>query len=212
MSQQIEGLDGVEGETSLAWRPDSPAEKESRLPANRPGSVGYPATRRQFGCRRARDRGLPDESHLARPRSPLRALGTMGNSAVVRRFGKPGASSEAVEIAMNEAALTQNAVGPSGNFSDTPDYVKAVCGLAFGVMMTSGSLFPDLVSRLPRRVPKWWVVLRSRLGRTHLAASRRFCAGNRLRLVALAFGLAVNEASLVRRSMDSAALWLNYLA
>jgi hypothetical protein len=44
---------------------------------------------------------------------------------------------------------------------ECPDFVKAACGLALGLGLTSGPLFPDLIASLPRRLPKWFSVLRA---------------------------------------------------
>ncbi len=39
--------------------------------------------------------------------------------------------------------------------SDCPDYLKAACGLAIGVGLTSGPLFPDLMASVQGRMPRW---------------------------------------------------------
>lgn len=44
---------------------------------------------------------------------------------------------------------------------ECPDFVKAACGLALGLGLTSGPLFPDLMASLPGRLPKWVSILRA---------------------------------------------------
>ena len=61
---------------------------------------------------------------------------------------------------------------PASDFSQAPNYVKAACAMAFGLVMTTGPLFPDLFARLKRRVPRWVLVRRSQAGRNHSPASR----------------------------------------
>ena len=70
--------------------------------------------------------------------------------------------------------LERALIDRSSETSEAPNYVKAACGLAFGLMMTSGPLFPDLVARLPRRIPKWILALRMQTGRVALTGSGRF--------------------------------------
>ena len=98
--------------------------------------------------------------------------------ATLPSFADPetaAASSDIPTIPINDLALESATVDrSSSSFSQAPNYVKAACGLAFGLMMTSGPLFPNLIARLPRRVPKWIVVLRTRTERADFRGAGRF--------------------------------------
>jgi hypothetical protein len=61
---------------------------------------------------------------------------------------------------------------------ECPDYVKAACGLALGLGLTSGPLFSDLIASPGRRVPTWFVALRARVGRAGPSSLRRIRISN----------------------------------
>ena len=46
-----------------------------------------------------------------------------------------------------------------------PDYIKAACGLALGLGLTSGPLFPDVITSLQGRLPRWASTLKARYAR-----------------------------------------------
>jgi len=79
----------------------------------------------------------------------------------------PVASSE--DLALNEfsVALATISTSPTDRREEFPDYVKAACGLAIGLGLTSGPLFPDLMQSLRSRVPMWIVGRRARQRRGH---------------------------------------------
>jgi len=79
----------------------------------------------------------------------------------------PVASSE--DLALNEfsVALATISTSPTDRSEEFPDYVKAACGLAIGLGLTSGPLFPDLMQSLRSRVPMWIVGRRARQRRGH---------------------------------------------
>ena len=64
---------------------------------------------------------------------------------------------------------------------ECPDFVKAACGLALGLGLTSGPLFPDLITSLPRRLPKWFSVLRSHSRRRVFPRESKRVAPSRIR-------------------------------
>ena len=87
-------------------------------------------------------------------------------------------SSAQAAISLGEGPKTSAAASRSSSDSaKSPDYVKAACGLAFGLLMTSGPLFPDLIARLSRRSPKWLAALRARTGRATSPRRRRHSLG-----------------------------------
>jgi hypothetical protein len=57
------------------------------------------------------------------------------------------------------------------------DYVKAACGLALGLGLTAGPLFPDLIASLPRRLPRWVAILRPRFKRRAIGRGSKGVAG-----------------------------------
>jgi hypothetical protein len=65
------------------------------------------------------------------------------------------------EVLLTRAADRRAADDPL----ECPDYVKAACGLALGLGMTSGPLFSDLVAMPRRRVSTWVVDLGTRAWR-----------------------------------------------
>jgi hypothetical protein len=67
------------------------------------------------------------------------------------------------EISVHVVALTYAALDqPKSDSLECPDFVKAACGLALGLGLTAGPLFPDLIVSRPRHAPRWLVALRVR--------------------------------------------------
>ena len=166
-SQLIEGLEPLGGEPTVAWRSREPDEGSSGVQANQPGSFG------------AADGSVVDAPGNGGFPMKVTALGRGERAELAALWatlpsfpdaGESFASFEQAEIAMLERA----AIDRSSETAEAPNYVKAACGLAFGLMMTSGPLFPDLIARLPRRIPKWIVVLRNRSARGGFSGVRRF--------------------------------------
>ncbi|HKI40388.1 MAG TPA: hypothetical protein VKA66_08370, partial [Mycobacterium sp.] len=70
---------------------------------------------------------------------------------------------EATNLPMAEAGVALAAESPSpSDRPEFPDYIKAACGLALGVGLTSGPLFPDLLTSVRARLPKWMPSFRVR--------------------------------------------------
>ncbi len=175
MSQEIKGLPSLEGETSVAWRSRHSDGESLGLPADRPGHQGYPAIDDGPVVDAPGNGGYPmkvtsqGRSHQSEVPALWATLPSFADS------GSSASSPEQTEIAIGDLALDSATVDRSlSDFSQAGNYVKAACGLAFGLMMTSGPLFPDLLGRLPRRVPRWLTVLRSPSSRNDAPASRRF--------------------------------------
>jgi len=68
-------------------------------------------------------------------------------SALERQASGPAETDAPVALAAESLFSTDR--------SDCPDYVKAACGLALGVGLTSGPLFADLLASVQARLPKW---------------------------------------------------------
>jgi hypothetical protein len=67
----------------------------------------------------------------------------------------PVASSEDLSLYELSVALAAESTSSTDRHQEFPDYVKAACGLAIGLGLTTGPLFPDLMQSLQGRVPKW---------------------------------------------------------
>jgi len=66
------------------------------------------------------------------------------------------ASPEETNVPLAESRLAVAALSPPpDDRSDFPDYIKAACGLAFGLGLTTGPLFSDLLASVQARLPKW---------------------------------------------------------
>jgi len=66
-----------------------------------------------------------------------------------------------VPLAESPVALAAQAP-PSTDRSEFPDYLKAACGLALGLGLTTGPLFSDLLASFQARLPKWMRRIRKR--------------------------------------------------
>jgi hypothetical protein len=172
MSQEIEGLESLGGETSVAWRSE---HLDQGSPANRPGSPAFSATYDGPVIDVPGNGGYP-----MKVTSQGRGYQTQVSAlwATLPSFTDSEtavASSEQPRIPMSDLALGAAAVDrSSSDFSQVPNYVKAACGMLFGLMMTSGPLFPGLIGRIPRRVPRWIMRSRSPAQPVRSPSSRRF--------------------------------------
>ncbi|MFI5458841.1 MAG: hypothetical protein ACHRXM_25720 [Isosphaerales bacterium] len=84
---------------------------------------------------------------------------------------------EATNLPMAESGVAVAAESPSSTGRpDFPDFVKAACGLALGVGLTSGPLFPDVLASVQARLPKWMLSFRARakVGESPPATKHRF--------------------------------------
>jgi hypothetical protein len=175
LSQEIEGLEPVDGERSTAWRSEDSNEESS----NEPGSSGFAGSARPvvgvLGSggfpMMVTSPGRGQHAQLADLWATLPSFADSESSA---------SRTAQAEISLHESPLTHTNAAASTSSSDSaksPEYVKAACGLALGLALTSGSLFPDLIARLPRRMPKWIANLRPRTGRTGLRSRRTHATG-----------------------------------
>jgi hypothetical protein len=91
----------------------------------------------------------------------------------------PRAESAIAGIALGAIARSELPVAQAVSYRSVPanpdfsDYVKAACGLALGLGLTTGPLFPDLIASLPGRLPKWFSILRARRGRRVVASGSK---------------------------------------
>ena len=67
-------------------------------------------------------------------------------------------------VLSGEGPLTTSDVAAGPDPMACPDYVKAACGLALGLGLTSGPLFPELIASRTRRLPNWMATV---LGRSN---------------------------------------------
>jgi hypothetical protein len=67
---------------------------------------------------------------------------------------RPDATAVERSTDLDEAARADQSPASSDQI-DVPDYVKAACGLALGLGLTAGPLFPDQVNRVPPPLPEW---------------------------------------------------------
>jgi hypothetical protein len=173
MSQEIEGLEPVDGEQSTVWRSEDTDDESS----SQPGSSGF------AGMARSVVDVLGSGGFPMMVTSPGRGQQAQVSDlwATLPSFAdseSSASSSAQAAISLGEGPKTSAAASRSSSDSaKSPDYVKAACGLAFGLLMTSGPLFPDLIARLSRRSPKWLAALRARTGRATSPWRRRHPLG-----------------------------------
>jgi hypothetical protein len=167
MSQEIEGLQPNDGELSTVWRSrDTDSELSTRPGSSRFAVPGGPVVD-VLGSGRfpmmVTSSGRGQHVPLADLWATLPAFADSENShsssahAEISLLEVPSAGAEASRSTPDSTAV--------------PDYVKAACGLAFGLAMTSGPLLPDLLAGLPRRIPKWLAALRARTRRAGSSSS-----------------------------------------
>jgi hypothetical protein len=159
--QEIEGLPGDDGTgltkgryelTSLGLSSISPVEPGGSESNSTGGTVvavshggGFPLMMTASGHTRRTDRAALLASVPATPTS----------DTAVADAAQSDRSTAEVQVALAEESHS------STGHSEVPDYVKAACGLALGLGLTSGPLFPDLLTRAPARLPKWLRSLRA---------------------------------------------------
>jgi hypothetical protein len=177
MSQEIEGLEPVDGEQSTVWRSEDTDEESSSRPGNHPGSSGFAGTARPVVD------VLGSGGYPMMVTSPGRGQQAQVSDlwATLPSFAdseSSASSSTQAAISLREGPKTSTTAGRSSSDSaKSPDYVKAAFGLAFGLLMTSGPLFPDLIAKLSRRIPKSLAALRARTGRATSPWRRRHPLG-----------------------------------
>jgi len=170
--QDALGLGASEDLETTAWRNDFADQEASTFPASPrgtseladsagpvitvPGRTGFPLEVTSQG------RGQQDQ--LASLWATLPSAAALENP--VPASAQAEISLRAVPLAT--AAETRSTSDPL----ECPDYVKVAYGLVLGLCLTSGPLFPDLIASLPRRIPKWLVVLRASAARSISPASK----------------------------------------
>jgi hypothetical protein len=168
LSQEIEGLGAGDGAATTASRFGPRDEEPSAVEGDRAGGSGFIATSGPVVAIPGRG-GFPFKvtSQGRGQRVQLTALWATLPSAADPESAVP--SSAEAKIPLAPAAVYRSSSDPL----ECPDYVKAACGVALGLGMTSGFLFPDVIASLPRRRPKWLVALRARTRRAESPASNR---------------------------------------
>jgi hypothetical protein len=89
------------------------------------------------------------------PRADLAALLAVLPGPSDPKSEIPMASSEHLSLYEMSVAFAAVTPSPTDPRQEPPDYAKAACGLAIGLGLTTGPLFPDLMQSLQSRVPKW---------------------------------------------------------
>ena len=173
LSQEIDGMEPGDGEQSIAWRSEDTDDESS----SQPGSSGFAGMARSvvdvLGSggfpMMVTSPGRGQQAQVADLWATLPSFADSESSA---------SSSAQAESSLREGPLTSAASSrSSSDFAKSSGYVKAACGLAFGLIMTSGPLFPDLIAKLSRRSPKWLAALRARTGRATSPRRRRHSLG-----------------------------------
>ena len=172
LSQEIAGL-GAGDDVQSAARGNGTIDTEmSEDPGTWPGSIGTTGTGGPVVSIPGRG-GFPHKvtSPGATSASNSRRSGQRCRAAPSRYAvaGKALGAFARSELPVAQA-VAYSSVPESPDF---PDYVKAACGLALGLGLTTGPLFPDLIASLPGRLPKWLSVLRSRRGRRVVASETK---------------------------------------
>jgi hypothetical protein len=161
LSQEIVGLGAGDGELTAARRTGANDQELSDDPGTWPGSIGTAGT------------GGPVVSISGRGGFPLKvtALGRDQRGQFAALWATlpaaPNPASAVSNTALSAISLSELPIVPAVAYRsvpetlECPDFVKAACGLALGVGLTSGPLFPDLIASLPGRMPKWFSILRA---------------------------------------------------
>ena len=177
MSQEIEGLEPVDGEQSTAWLSEDTDDDSSSEPGNQSGSSGLAGPARLV-VDVPGSGGFPMMVTSPGRGQHAQVAGlwaTLPSFADSESSASRSAQAEVLSIEGRKTSATANRT--LSDSARSPDYLKAACGLAFGLIMTSGPLFPDLIARLPRRIPKWLAALRARTGHAGLPSRRRYALG-----------------------------------
>ena len=173
LAQEIAGL-GAGDDVQSAARGNGTIDTEmSEDPGTWPGSIGTTGTGGPVVSIPGRG-GFPHKVT-----SPGRDQRVQFAAVWATLPAPPQADSAVAGIALGALARSELPVAQAVAYSsvpespDFPDYVKAACGLALGLGLTTGPLFPDLIASLPGRLPKWLSVLRSRRGRRVVASETK---------------------------------------
>jgi hypothetical protein len=79
-------------------------------------------------------------------------LASIPTSSTERAASRPAEQRGTTDVVPDTLAAQ---AGGAGDQSDWPDLLRAACGLALGVGLTSGPLFSDLLASVHSRLPKW---------------------------------------------------------
>jgi hypothetical protein len=167
--QEIDGLGaGVE---TTAWQADSNVSEPAMFPLGQDVTSGVTGTVGPVVAVAGRG-GFPSKvtsQGRVRPIDFEALWATLpASSSSERQVAPPTHPGVGLpEIALEHDSAHRNPSDPL----EFPDYVKAACGLALGLGLTSGPLFPDLIASRPRKFAKWLVALKALGARP---ARRRF--------------------------------------
>jgi hypothetical protein len=173
LSQEIAGLGAGDDEQSAAKGNGAIDQELSEDPGTWPGSIGTAGTGGPVVSIPGRGGFLHKVTSVGRDQRVQFA-------AVWATLPAPPQTESAIAgiapgaITRSELPVAQAVSYRSVRESpDFPDYVKAACGLALGLGLTTGPLFPDLIASLPGRLPKWFSILRARRGRRVVASESK---------------------------------------
>jgi hypothetical protein len=173
LSQEIAGLGAGDDEQTASRGNGAHDEEMSEDPGTWPGSIGTTGTVGPVVSIPGRG-GFPHKvTSLGRDQRVQFAAVWATLPAAAQANGTV-AGTELGAISRSELPVAQTVSYRSAPESlEFPDYVKAACGLALGLGLTSGPLFPDLIASLPGRLPKWLTILRARRGRRVVASESK---------------------------------------
>jgi hypothetical protein len=172
LSQDIDALaTGIAAETT-ASRSDRNAQTPSALPGSLDRSTERLTSDEPVVAVAGRG-GFPLKVTAPSRAQPLEfaalwaTLPTAGHSAIVGPASAESGSSPPENLRA-PAADRRAAIDPL----ECPDYVKAACGLALGLGLTSGPLFSDLIATRPGRISSWMFAFSVRVRRAWPGSSR----------------------------------------
>jgi hypothetical protein len=163
LSQDIVGLGAGDGEQTASRGNGAGDQEFSDDPGTWPGSIGTGGT------------GGPVVSIPGRGGFPLRVTSPGRDQRGPFKFpalwatlpAAPSADTAVSNAAQSAISLNELPIVPAVAYRsapetlECPDFVKAACGLALGLGLTTGPLFPDLIASFPGRLPKWVSILRA---------------------------------------------------
>ncbi|HEX3447878.1 MAG TPA: hypothetical protein VHS97_06465, partial [Isosphaeraceae bacterium] len=163
LSQDIVGLGAGDGEQTASRGNGAGDQEFSDDPGTWPGSIGTGGT------------GGPVVSIPGRGGFPLRVTSPGRDQRGQFQFpalwatlpAAPSPDTAVSNAAQSAISLNELPIVPAVAYRsapetlECPDFVKAACGLALGLGLTTGPLFPDLIASFPGRLPKWVSILRA---------------------------------------------------
>lgn len=152
MSQEIAGVESLDRESSLAWRADDGTGDPS---ANWPGAAGFAASEDGPVIDAPGNGGFPMKVTSQGRGHPSELSALWATLPSLAESGSAASGPEHSESLMGDPPLDAVAVERAdSDLARAPNYVKAACAMAFGLVMTTGPLFPDLFAGLRRRASR----------------------------------------------------------